>query len=270
MKRKLVSILLLSAVLLSACNSRNANSRQANSGNRDNGDSEAEEEESEAEAPKAAYERTDDYIIFGTYEQDGNLENGPEPIEWQIVHEGDGKIFLMSRYILDVQPYNTEAINVTWETSSLRNWLNNDFYNTAFSDSDKNQIITASISTPDNPYYGTEGGNDTEDKVFCMSIEETQQYYEFSFWRDDYYDGGCIELVAEATPYALQGYLQSYKGCGYWWLRSPGQPASDLVEANCFRAVGYTDSTNEVNLGVGGCDVNSNHIGVRPSIYIKQ
>lgn len=74
----------------------------------------------------------DGYIIFGVYEQDGDLTNGPEPIEWEVLGTDSNGTLLVSRYILDCQPYNTEYVDVTWETCSLRAWLNDDFLNTAF------------------------------------------------------------------------------------------------------------------------------------------
>ena len=98
--------------------------------------------------------REGDYIVFGRYEQDGDLSNGPEPIEWEIVAEENGRMLLISRYILDCQPYNTELEDVTWETCSLRAWLNDYFYNTAFNSVEQNRILSVTLSNPDNAYYG--------------------------------------------------------------------------------------------------------------------
>ena len=87
---------------------------------------------------------------------------------------------------LDCQPYNTERADVTWETCTLRKWLNNDFYNAAFSVADQDRIITANLSNPDNAIWGTEGGNDTNDKVFCLNVDEIRKYYSFESWDEDY------------------------------------------------------------------------------------
>ncbi len=76
-------------------------------------------------------------VAFGAYEQDGNLDNGPEPIEWIIFDKEDDKMLLASKYILDAQYYyeiNTSAEGIGWEDSTVRTWLNSDFYNTAFND----------------------------------------------------------------------------------------------------------------------------------------
>ena len=66
----------------------------------------------------------DGFIVFGSYEQDGNLSNGPEPIEWEILEDDGSRLFLVSRYVLDAQPYNVKDVNVDWENCTLRSWLN--------------------------------------------------------------------------------------------------------------------------------------------------
>ena len=66
------------------------------------------------------------YVVFGSYEQDNDLLNGSEPIEWQILESDGNSTLLISRYVWDYQPYNTERVDVTWETCSMRQWLNDD------------------------------------------------------------------------------------------------------------------------------------------------
>ena len=73
-----------------------------------------------------------DYVTFGTYEQDNNESNGAEEIEWQVLDKKDGKVLLLSKYALDCKQYNAEWEYVTWETCTLRSWLNEEFYKTAF------------------------------------------------------------------------------------------------------------------------------------------
>ena len=89
----------------------------------------------------------------------------------------DGKILAVSLYSLDCIPYNEEFTEVTWEDCSLRKWLNEDFYNAAFSISEKNLIPVVTLENDDHPMLHTDGGNDTEDKVFCLSLEETEKYF---------------------------------------------------------------------------------------------
>lgn len=195
-------------------------------------------------ADKATLVRDGDVVIFGQYEQDGNTGNGKEPIEWEILTEKDGKMLLISKYILDCQPYNTESTEVTWETCSLRQWLNNDFYNTAFNESDRELIETTTLSNPDNP-FGGKGGNSTDDKVFCLSMEEVYSYLDILYETDNPYGGDfcfSLDFLREVTPYARdRGVVHREIGAGYfdftevpvdesdligkdlgnWWLRSP-------------------------------------------------
>ena len=95
------------------------------------------------------------YVSFGKYEQDNNTSNGKEKIEWLVLEVKDGKALVISKYALDCKPYNTSSTNVTWETCSLRNWLNNDFINSAFSATEKTMIPSVKVSADKNPDYST-------------------------------------------------------------------------------------------------------------------
>ena len=70
-----------------------------------------------------------DYVNFGTYEQDNNTSNGKEEVEWLVLEVKDGKALIISKYALDCKPYNTGLTGATWETCTLRKWLNNNFIN---------------------------------------------------------------------------------------------------------------------------------------------
>ena len=92
-----------------------------------------------------------DIITFGRYEQDGNTVNDPEAIEWQVLEVEDGHALLISKYALDEKKYNEKYENVTWETCTLRAWLNGEFYNSAFSSEEKGQIRQVTLKNPNNP-----------------------------------------------------------------------------------------------------------------------
>ena len=93
-----------------------------------------------------------DVVLFGTYEQDGDPENGQEPIEWIVLKAENGKAMLISRYILDGHAFcSKEKDDVTWEESALREWLNTEFLNTAFTETDQRsigRIGTDAVSLP--------------------------------------------------------------------------------------------------------------------------
>ena len=74
-----------------------------------------------------------DYVVFGQYEQDNDTSNGKEDVEWLVLDVQEDRALLISKYLLDCKPYNTTDDHVTWETCTLRKWLNDEFINTAFS-----------------------------------------------------------------------------------------------------------------------------------------
>ncbi len=153
------------------------------------------------------------YITFGAYEQDNNTANGKEDVEWLVLEVKYGKALVISKYALDCQQYNTEFTDVTWETCTLRKWLNNDFINVAFSAEEKAMIPTVTVSADKNPDYITNPGNATQDQVFLLSITEVNKYFSSDSARQ-----------CKPTDYAVaNGAVESDSGnfC-WWWLRSPG------------------------------------------------
>ena len=146
-----------------------------------------------------------DVVKLGVYEQDNDTSNGMEPIEWEVLDIDSGKALLVSRYALDALPYNNEFAAVTWEECTLRKWLNDTFYNTAFNDTEKAKITENIIENPDNVVYKTEGGKDTTDRLFCLSSYEVLRYYGFSY-RDavNKFDRCSEQLIIDATPYVKE------------------------------------------------------------------
>ena len=153
------------------------------------------------------------YITFGAYEQDDNTSNGKEEIEWLVLKVKDGKALVISKYALDCKQYYTSCIDVTWETCTLRKWLNNDFINAAFSAEEKALIPTVTVSADRNPEYSTNPGNATQDQVFLLSIPEVNKYFSSDSARQ-----------CKPTDYAVANgaYVNSDNGNCWWWLRSPG------------------------------------------------
>ena len=156
-------------------------------------------------------------VEFGFYPFDA--EGMKKPIKWLVLKEDDKKALLLSAYGLDARPYNEKDEEVTWETCMLRKWLNEDFYNIAFSDEEKRRILLTEVENADNPKYHTPGGNDTEDKIFLMSIDEVEEYLPKE-----------IERRTDSTPYAVkQGAWTLYNGNCDWLLRSPGSIAEYIA-----------------------------------------
>jgi hypothetical protein len=160
-----------------------------------------------------------DYITFGTYEQDNDTSNGAEGIEWLVLEVKDGKALLISKYALDCKPYNTEFVDTTWETCSLRQWLNEDFIDSAFSEDELEKIQTTTVVAEDNEETRTEAGNDTQDKMFLLSISEAEKYFESEEVRKC---GATDYAVSEGSIVYGSDSPDEYYGNCTWWLRSPG------------------------------------------------
>ena len=151
-----------------------------------------------------------DIVTYGTYEQDGDYDNGKEAIEWIVLDKQDGKLLLISRYALAEMSYDYKGEEVTWEKCSLRKWLNDMFVKEAFSDKEIKHIPTIKVTADKNPTFDTDPGNDTEDQVFLLSIPEVEKYFKIktgderncypteyamitqSFCDDGYFFGGCV------------------------------------------------------------------------------
>ena len=185
-------------------------------------------------------------IEFGNYPQD---KDGTEkPIEWIVMKKEGNQVLLLSKYVLDAKPYNEEWEDVTWETSDIRQWLNNEFYTTAFNKAEKAKIQTSLIKNEDNSEYGTNGGNDTEDKVFLLSEKETETLF-----------SNKEERIAKATEYAQKsGVYVNKEKAACWWLRSPGEDSDSAAEV-------YDGGWVSRN----GDGVYYNNVGVRPALYLN-
>ena len=215
-----------------------------------------------------------DNIYFGTYQQssDGSGGYNTDPIKWRVLENADGQLFLLSDQNLDVFQYHTDNESVTWETSTMRFWLNgydashntggdsgidytsDNFIGTAFSAKEQAAIADTEVFNDDNPTNGTEGGNNTTDQIFLLSIAEAQNS---SYFADN------SSRIATNTAYVAGGgklgssYMNGVGEAGYWWLRSPG----DLDH----RAAGVS-----VDGGVGryGYSVRIAYNAVRPAFNL--
>ena len=247
-----------------------------------------EEQLSEEENTYVGYINDEGYYVFGSYEQDGDESNGPEPIEWVILDENEKGTLLISRYVLDCVQFNTTKTEVSWESCSLRSWMNDDFYNAAFDDEIKSRINTVTLLNEDDPRYGTPGGNDTIDNIFCLSLSGILKYYSFNYYISNQWAGYSEALIIPATKYATDNgvftysitdsyykmMLSSYsedcvgKTGASWWLRTPGEhnKRTCIVEPS-----GKTCVDSSIFLGHSLVVYNSaDDFGVRPALYINK
>lgn len=164
-------------------------------------------------------------------------------------------MLVISRYALDYQPYNSKSTDVTWQTCSLRTWLNETFLNDAFTPDEQAMIQNTAVTNDNNPKFGTSAGNDTKDKVFLLSINEAKKNLHISLickgtrycdWRMEslggrYYDGNALSSDVDFD----------------WWLRSPGSKSSNAAIVTIYGSVSDRGS------GVGA------HEAVRPAMWVN-
>lgn len=158
-----------------------------------------------------------DKVMFGHYEQDNNPQNGKEEITWLVLDKNQDYLVLISAFGLDSLPYSDKYAYITWEKTSLREWLNKEFYYSAFDENERKSIINEPITNKNNPKWNTDGGNPTQDYVYILSFDEIADY---SMNPED--------LRLKPTAYAvgrgafLSQSSGSANGNSFWVLRTPG------------------------------------------------
>ena len=175
-------------------------------------------------------------------------------------------MFVVSKYVLANKYYHDWGDIPTWETCTLRTWLNEDFYNSAFSDSEKEMIVTRKLKNPDYGAKGASGGNDTEDKVFLLSVEDvTNPEYGFADkakTKDINRRSAASVAAGRRVPVDpdnpdFDEYPTTDGFCSeIYWLRNKG---SISYNAAC---VWYEGKLNTDN-------IHEDEMGVRPAIVIK-
>ncbi len=188
------------------------------------------------------------YIKFGKYEQDNDTSNGGEDIEWLVLAREGHKVLVISRYGLEHLAYNQSNESCTWETCSLRQWLNGDFYSGAFSDWEKEFIPVTTVTAEDNASYNQEAGNDTQDYVFLLSIGENNTYFKNL--------SGSNRV--KGTDYTNEKMHKTASNYLDWWLRSPGY--------NSVTAAFVNGSGGVKTAGYG---VDDKFCAVRPAMWIE-
>ena len=177
-----------------------------------------------------------DNVFFGNYFQSNRTTK--DPVKWRVLSNAGGQLFLLSDQNLDALQYHTEQEDVTWETSTIRSWLNgydasantggsngidytgDNFLNTAFSAKEQTAIAETNVVNDDNDETGADipidAGDDTTDRIFLLSLTET--------YNKKYFPNYCFSTN---TAYVADGGKFGYSMYGVgesdsWWLRSPG------------------------------------------------
>lgn len=165
-------------------------------------------------------------VDLGHYEQDNDLSNGAEVLDWVILERRNGMALLMCTRGLEPMAYSAAKKDVTWENSDVRAWLNSEFIDSAFTAWEQEMILETVVKNPANPTNGTEGGNDTVDRVFLLSVDEAQYYFQ----DDD--DRDFSHSAYAGAKGALSKRGRTSDSLTSWWTRTPGSSQSQAVAVN--------------------------------------
>lgn len=204
-------------------------------------------------------------VKFGKYKY--HADGKTEEIEWLILAVEPNKALLISKHIFEFQPYHSNYADATWETCALRKFLNGHFYNIAFTKAEQQKILSVLVPTDNTIIWNPEDldgdlppsyGNETRDKLFLLSYEESRKFFENN-----------AERRCDPTPYVKKchrdsincdddWYLRRYGNSPDidWWLRTPGMDQ----KSSLYVLDGHYDD-------MSGADVND-PCGVRPALWI--
>ena len=208
-----------------------------------------------AAAPKTAAPviKVGDCVEFGCYYQENSGDK--TPIEWLVLQKSGARVLLISRYALDCEPYD-DGDNVTWENCDLRKWLSEEFLKTAFTEAEQEKIAVTKLANDNNAEFNTSGGNSTEDRVFCLSLEEAESLFEGDEARKCVPTSYAAEKGCDKSKFSLV----DGRGCCSWWLRTPNRTQKDVLTTDEHGRLGSR------TLYVW--DIDSKSIAVRPVIWV--
>ena len=196
-----------------------------------------------------------DKISFGSY-------------EWRVLEVQNNTALIITEYIIEQRAYHNAYKDITWADCSLRKYLNSEFYD-RFSAAEKSRIIPVLNKNPDNQWYGTKGGTDTQDSIFLLSIEETVCRY-FGDSSSKLYSPGknqryWFERKDKNNSKRIARLESRKEGSWWWWLRSPGRVSIKAVYIH-----------GDGNIGIQGNNILKGNIsdgeckgGVRPALWLK-
>lgn len=197
----------------------------------------------ETEYPTIKFSNLDcgDRVMFGKYEQDNNIENGKEELSWVVAKKENGKILLVSEKIIDRMAFNVEYVPISWEESTIRKWLNNDFVSNSFNAYEQKAILNTEVDNSESCEEVKSGT--TIDKVFLLNDDE--------YW-------SVRDYIRVSNYSILTEYANEKDRSGDetdWWLRTPHS-----IDDN------YGTFVEFISSGAYPCGY---RLGVRPAMWIE-
>lgn len=205
-----------------------------------------------------------DVVTFGEYCHYNNMYDvyyDNNPLKWLVLERSDEKVLLISLQCVDILSFvsreeylEQKGNGFTWENSAIREYLNQELLYLMFQQDELSCISETVVQTADNPIYGTDGGADTTDYLFLLSIEEAQKYFSTDLERRTQ-----IVPDVELPQYDLMPHQHYLNTTDYydWWLRSPGESSE---KAACVGRFG--------DIMMEGQRVVTEEVSVRPAMWV--
>jgi len=187
--------------------------------------------------------------------------------QWRVLDIKENAALIITENIIEQGVYHDAYVDITWADCSLRRYLNGVFLD-KFASDEKAKIVPVINKNPDNPWYGTAGGADTEDRVFILCLDEVACKY----------FGDSSALLCH--PKKNQRYwferkddnnsrrkarLEENHSICWWWIRTPGRVSVKAVYIH-----------GDGNIGIQGNNIFKGNIadgrctgGIRPALWLR-
>ena len=242
--------------------------------------------------------------LFGKYMQTA-AGNDMTDLEWQILKIGeDNSLMMISRRVIDVKPYHTNAEEVTWEKSTMRSWLNglsaadnlagtdysnDNFFQKAFNETEQQHVKQVTVSHPGGPMQ-VSGGPDTQDRVFLLSYSELMSFFPSAESRQilttEYAKNLKPNILYGSMDKCVDGRCTAFDCSGddcraYWLTRTPGDNLQRIIRVYytgfvCPHGTSVNYSATQVTVVYNGNSTtyyvpsSYQEHGVRPVIWIQK
>lgn len=197
-------------------------------------------------------------ILFGSY-------------TWRVLDVQNHTALIITKDIIELRAYHDVYKDTVWADCALRKYLNGEFYNT-FNKTEQSRILPVTNKNPDNPWHNTRGGEDTQDCIFLLSIEEVACKY-FGDSSAKLYNRGSNQMYwFQRKDENNSKRTATFEGCEWWWwLRSPGRNNLKAVYIHGDGNIGI-QGNNILKCNISSCfhPLNGdNRGGVRPALWLK-
>jgi len=177
---------------------------------------------------------------------------------WRILDIQDNMALIITDEVVELRAYHNTYKDTTWYDCETRRYLNSEFLN-RFDENNQSRILLVTNKNMDNPWYGTKAGNESQDRIFLLSLEEVCRFFGDS--TDKLYNRGNNRYWKknDVNNSKRLARLVDACGCWWWWLRSPGRHN---------RLAAYIHGTDGC-VGVNGNNVTNDRGGIRPALWLK-